>query len=90
MAYILGKIGTVPNVPIQHFAVDVVEDLSEIKLSTVPMGSTAYVINTGRVYMLNSKKDWVIQPQSSGGGGGAAGDFVSVTNAEIDALFPEL
>lgn len=32
-------------------------------------GSTAKVIETGNVYMLNNLHQWVLQPKSSSGGG---------------------
>ena len=65
MAYILKKIGNTANVPCRTFECDNESDLSSIDVSAAPMGSRCYVINTGKVYALNSDKVWKLVPNSS-------------------------
>lgn len=73
MAYVLKRIGTVPNIPYRHFECDNIDDLVTIDLYLAPMGSTCYVINTGDMYKLNSANEWVHMSSSSPGGGGGGG-----------------
>jgi hypothetical protein len=68
MSYILKKVGRVPNIPCKTFECDDESDLKTIDVSTAPMGSRCYVINTGRTFALNSQKVWKLVPTSSGGG----------------------
>jgi hypothetical protein len=81
MAYVLRRIGTTPNIPYRHFECDEIADLVTIDLYLAPMGSTCYVINTGDMYKLNGKNEWVLMssgstpsnpddPDNPGGGGG--------------------
>lgn len=75
MSYILKTVGTVPNIPVQWFECDNESDLSAINVSSVPMGSRCYVINSGKTYALNSLKQWKLVPNSSQGGDpGSGGD----------------
>ena len=74
MAYVLKRIGTVPNIPYRHFECDNIDDLPTIDLYLAPLGSTCYVINAGATYKLNSNKEWVLVPSSgSDSGGGDSG-----------------
>lgn len=43
---------------LKEFVVDTEADIKLLPLDCA-MGSTAFVINTGDVYMLNGKKEWV-------------------------------
>lgn len=43
---------------LKEYVVDSTEDVAKLPLDGV-MGSTAFVIDTGDVYMLNGKKEWV-------------------------------
>lgn len=43
---------------LKEYVVDSTEDINSLPLDGV-MGSTAFVIETGDVYMLNGKKEWV-------------------------------
>lgn len=42
---------------VQEFIIDTLADLDSLPLD-VPMGSTAFCIETSTVYMLNGKKEW--------------------------------
>lgn len=75
MAYVLRRIGTVPNIPYRHFECDDIDDLATIDLYLAPLGSTCYVINASSWYKLNSNKEWVLMSSSpSAGGGDTDGD----------------
>lgn len=69
MAYILRQKGSNTNILCHYFECDEESDLSTIDTSSAPMGSRCYVINSGNLYVLNSKKDWKKAPVSTGGGG---------------------
>jgi hypothetical protein len=43
---------------LKEYVVDTTEEVNLLPLDGV-MGSTAFVIETGDVYMLNGKKEWV-------------------------------
>lgn len=43
---------------LNEYVVDAESDI-ELLPRNVAMGSTAFVIETGNVYMMNSKKEWV-------------------------------
>ena len=43
---------------LKEFVVDTEADIELLPLDCA-MGSSAFVINTGEVYMLNGKKEWV-------------------------------
>ena len=43
---------------LKEYVVDTAEEIDLLPLDGV-MGSTAFVISTGDVYMLNGKKEWV-------------------------------
>lgn len=66
MAYILKKIGKASNVPCQYFECDEEADLPTINVSSAPMGSRCYIINSGKTYALNSAKVWKLVPASGG------------------------
>jgi hypothetical protein len=74
MASILKKIGHSTNVPYKTFEVDEKSDMDKIDVRGVIMGSRCYIINTGEVYALNSKKEWKPVPAGSSGGGGVNPD----------------
>lgn len=56
---------------VQHFYVDTYTDIANIKIDSLAMGSTIFVIDTSTHYMLNGNKQWVTVTLGSGGGGGA-------------------
>lgn len=43
---------------VNEFACDTPADIAKLPVSCA-MGSTAIIISTGEVYMLNSKREWV-------------------------------
>lgn len=42
---------------LQEFMIDTVKDLNQLPIN-IPMGSTAFCIETGSVYVLNGKREW--------------------------------
>lgn len=44
---------------LKEYVVDTQEDIKDLPTSGIQMGSTAFVISTGTVYMLNSSKEWI-------------------------------
>jgi hypothetical protein len=59
MGYIIANIGKSSNIPCWDIRCDTEEDRSELEVKKIPPGSTVYIINTGTLYMLNSKKEWI-------------------------------
>ena len=45
----------------KEYVLDTKNDLVTINTKDCCAGSTAYIIETKEVYMLNSKKEWVLQ-----------------------------
>ena len=45
----------------KEYVLDTKNDLATINTKDCCAGSTAYIIETKEVYMLNSKKEWVLQ-----------------------------
>lgn len=45
----------------KEYVLDEEKDLATINVKECCSGSVAYIINTKQVYMLNSKKEWVLQ-----------------------------
>lgn len=58
MAISLIKIGNSTNIPTHHYFCDEASDKDGLDVTRVPMGSTCYVINASREYVLNSSKEW--------------------------------
>lgn len=70
--------------------VDTDSDIAALPTHYAP-GSMARVVASANVYMLNTKKEWVIQPTSGSGGGGGSSTVVvegslAITE-DIDNLF---
>jgi len=59
MAYILTKKGKNDNVPVGEFTCDFTADIESLP-SNAPFGSTAYVIETGDVYIKTSNGKWTV------------------------------
>lgn len=49
---------------VKHFIVDEKSDLDLLRKDLLFMGSTAYVIATGKKYIVNSNKQWILMPKS--------------------------
>lgn len=45
----------------KEYMLDSADELSELDVKNCCPGSVAYIISTGDVYMLNNKKEWIIQ-----------------------------
>lgn len=54
------------------FLCDYQSDVSDLPTNRRP-GSRATVIENGNFYILNSNKQWILQPKNSGGSGGSGG-----------------
>lgn len=65
---------------IKHYNVDTTTDLANLDTTYEYMGTTAFVIETSKYYMLNGHKIWKeIEPYGSGngeGGGGSSDEIV--------------
>lgn len=55
--YYLIKDGNIPNLPVKEFVCDSVIDIDS--LPEAAPGSTAIVIDSGEVYMVNTSGKWV-------------------------------
>lgn len=42
----------------KEFRVDTEEDMAKIDVNACTTGTIAYIIDTGKLFMLNSKKEW--------------------------------
>lgn len=61
MAYTVKQQGGRTDYNYKEFICDKAEDLSKLPVNSACAGSVAYIIATGDVYMLNSKKEWEVQ-----------------------------
>ena len=60
---------------IKHYNLDTEAELQEINTSREVMGTTAFVIENSKYYMVNGSKQWKeIQPYGTGSGGSGGGD----------------
>ena len=58
---------------IKHFVADTSSDLATINTKSIPMGSTAFVIENSKYYMLNGEKVWkTVNLYGAGGSGSSA------------------
>lgn len=70
--------GTTFNM-VKKFVVDTFKDVAEIDTQQISPGSTAFVIETSKTYMLNNKYKWIevqLTGGSSGGGTTPSGDII--------------
>ena len=59
---------------VKHYNVDTYNELSKINLMGAVMGTTAFVIESSKYYMLNGSNEWKeISPFGAGGTGGGGG-----------------
>lgn len=75
---------------IKHFNLDTIDDLSGLNKERLSPGSTIFIINTSKYYMLNGKHQWVeINPygmgnsSNNGSGDGGGGD----SGTENDGIY---
>lgn len=60
MAYLL-KQGGKTDYNYKEFMLDTADELKDIDVNLCSVGSVAYIISTGDVYMLDNKKEWRVQ-----------------------------
>lgn len=80
-----------PAYGVKHYILDTSSDIPNLTIADVP-GSTAYVIETGKTYILNNNEQWVVMPSSSSNSGGTSSggdEYIPISNAEIDSYFEE-
>lgn len=73
--YSIGKNSDTIGYGIKKFFVDTEVEISNIPLETVFPGSTAFVIENSKSYMLNNQFQWI--EISSGGGSAGGGGNIS-------------
>ena len=61
MAYFIIKQGEEYDYKYKEMVIDEEQDLASIKVDDCCPGSTVYVIATGNLYMLDTKKEWRLQ-----------------------------
>ena len=66
MSYIKKKIGDVSNIPYVTLECDTLQDLQNINVENMIMGSRCYVVNEGATYALNSEGEWRKVPVGGG------------------------
>ena len=59
MAYKMTKRGSLDNETTNEFFCDIEEDLNNIPNSLINLGSVAVVIEGMKIYIANSKREWV-------------------------------
>lgn len=45
----------------KEYYIDTVAELADLDIATAAPGSVAYIVNTTEVYILNNKKQWILQ-----------------------------
>ena len=60
MAFIVKQGGRI-DYNYKEYFLDTAEELETINTKACSPGSIAYIISSGDVYMLNSKKEWILQ-----------------------------
>lgn len=76
---------------IKEYILDTIEDLESLPVSA-GMGSTAFVIEDGRKYVLNSQNQWIALVTTVNNGTAIIDDkneYQSISNEEIDSWFEE-
>lgn len=86
MAVILVKNSGKWHYAVNHYTCDDANDVPNLPVDNVYVGSTAYVIDTCETYMFNGDKEWIkitCCGSGSGGGGGAAGMAATIQVGEV-------
>ena len=77
---------------VKHFVLDTFDDFSKLEGYVLKPSCTAFVINTSKSYILNSKFKWIevkkLGGSSSGGGGNNSGDE-DYDGGSIDGTDPD-
>ena len=58
---------------IKHFNVDEFKELEGVNVYNLKPGSTAFIIHTSKMYMLDSDYKWIETTLATGGGSGSGG-----------------
>ena len=69
-----------------EFMVDTVEDIQFLP-HHVGMGSKAYVINSGELYIKNGKNEWRLSSHAGGGSSSPDDTYIPISTDSISALF---
>lgn len=60
---------------VKHYTLDTIDDLKQLEKKDITPGSTIFIINSSKYYMLNSKSQWVeIFPYYNSSNGGSDDD----------------
>lgn len=73
---------------IKDFLLDTDEDLLNLE-NHWKTGSTAFVISSGKRYMLNGKKEWVLLGGQSSGGGGSYEEVLNKFDQDGDGIIDQ-
>ena len=73
MAVIIAQNSGKWHYAIKRYICDTAEDVTDLPIEGVWVGSTAYVIDTCETYMFNGDKEWIKITCCGGGGGGGGG-----------------
>jgi hypothetical protein len=77
---------------IKHYDLDTMDDLEKLKKKTLTPGTTAFIIDKSKYFMLNGKHEWVeINPYgmgSSNNSGGSEGNDGIYDGGSIDDSDP--
>lgn len=89
--YTVIKTGGHEAYKLKHFVIDTEKDITEINIEGCSMGSSAKAIDTGKIYILNSKDEWVKQPSSfTNSGSGDQSEEIAQLKEQIQALQNEI
>lgn len=67
-----------------EFLCDYESDIADLPTNRGP-GSTARVVESGNVYVLNNNHEWIKQPKDSGGGGSSSSEGEIVVLGDTSA-----
>ena len=88
MAYSLFAQNGKPAYGVKNYILDAASDLTNLTIADTP-GSTAYIVETGKTYILNNQREWVAS-SSSGGGGSTVNpgdEYEAIPLSEIESYF---
>ena len=90
MAYSLFAQNGKPVYGVKNYVLDSSNDISNLPIADT-IGSTAYVINEGKTYILNNNREWVASSSSSGGGTTTTpeDEYEAIPFSEIDSYFED-
>ena len=72
----------IKNYGIKHYILDTNDDLVKMPINCTP-GSTAFITESSKYYMLNNQKQWVLVNIATGGNsGGGSGDFPDIHDGD--------